>query len=111
MSDDTRTAAEETAAAMSCGCGGSCGCSSAQEPVTDEQWKAKLIEVIDRVRPFLQMDGGDMELLAVEDKNAIVRLVGACHGCPSAAAHMKFGVEEAIKRELPDFGELITVEL
>ena len=75
-----------------------------------ESFETRLRAVIEKVRPFLQMDGGDIELVAVEDKNAMVRLVGACHGCPSAAYTLKMGVEQAIRKEIPDFGELIQVD-
>lgn len=73
-------------------------------------FESKLRSVLDKVRPFLQMDGGDIELVAIEDKNAIVRLMGACHGCPSATYTLKMGVEQAIRKEIPDFGELIQVD-
>jgi Fe-S cluster biogenesis protein NfuA len=73
-------------------------------------FESRLREVLEKVRPFLQMDGGDIELVAIEDKNALVRLTGACHGCPSATYTLKMGVEQAIRRELPDFGELIQVD-
>jgi len=97
-------------------CGGSpqsnghgCGCHAPANNGADA-WEERLRQVINKVRPFLQMDGGDMELLAIEDRSAVIRLTGACHGCPSAAMHMKHGVEEAIRKELPDFKELVTVE-
>lgn len=77
---------------------------------TPDSFEARLAAVIEKVRPFLQMDGGDIELVAVEDKNAMVRLVGACHGCPSAVYTLKMGVEQAIRKEIPDFGELIQVD-
>jgi len=70
----------------------------------------QLNNVLEKVRPFLQMDGGDIELVAVEDRNALVRLTGACHGCPSAVYTLKMGVEQAIRKEIPDFGELIQVD-
>ena len=112
--EDTAKATDYYADASGC-CGGSqesqgCGCSAPAPQSSHDEWEARLRSVIDKVRPFLQMDGGDMELLAIEDKNAIIRLTGACHGCPSATAHMQQGVEVAIKKEIPDFGELITVD-
>lgn len=73
-------------------------------------FEEQLNSVLEKVRPFLQMDGGDIELVAVEDKNALVRLTGACHGCPSAVYTLKLGVEQAIRKEIPDFGELIQVD-
>ena len=86
-------------------CGGGCGCSN-KEPSFEEQVRA----TIEKVRPFLQMDGGDIELVAIEDCNALVRLHGACSSCSISDVHMKMGVEAAIKRDIPEFGELIVIE-
>lgn len=85
---------------------------SAKSPdgATQPSFEDQLNTVLEKVRPFLQMDGGDIELVAVEDKNALVRLTGACHGCPSAVYTLKLGVEQAIRKEIPDFGELIQVD-
>ena len=86
-------------------CGGGCGCGSNQ-PSFEEQVRA----VVEKVRPFLQMDGGDIELIAIEDCNALVRLHGACSSCSISDVHMKMGVETAIKRDIPEFGELIVID-
>ena len=59
--------------------------------------------VLNRVRPFLQADGGDIELLAVNGNSADVRLTGMCAGCPSAHMTLTVGVEAAIREEMPDF--------
>ena len=83
---------------------------AASDGAVQDSFETKLRAVLDKVRPFLQMDGGDIELVAIEDRNAIVRLTGACHGCPSAIYTLKMGVEQAIRKEIPDFGELIQVE-
>jgi Fe-S cluster biogenesis protein NfuA len=88
-------------------CGPDCGCTS---EVTATDFESRLRASLGKVRPFLQMDGGDIELIAIEDKNALVRLTGACHGCPSAVYTLKMGVEQAIRRDIPDFGELIQVD-
>ena len=82
----------------------------ANEIKADDSFEGKLNAVLEKVRPFLQMDGGDIELVAIEDKNALVRLTGACHGCPSAVYTLKMGVEQAIRKEIPEFGELIQVD-
>jgi Fe-S cluster biogenesis protein NfuA len=63
--------------------------------------------VMDRLRPFLQADGGDIELLEIVGKKAKVRLTGKCAGCPSAHLTLHVGVEMAIKEEIPEFEELI----
>jgi len=59
--------------------------------------------VLNRVRPFLQADGGDIELLAVNGNSADVRLTGMCAGCPSAHMTLTVGVEAAIREEMPEF--------
>ena len=62
--------------------------------------------VLDRIRPFLQADGGDIELLAVSGNCADVRLTGMCAGCPSAHMTLHVGVETAIREEIPEFETL-----
>jgi Fe-S cluster biogenesis protein NfuA len=63
--------------------------------------------VLNRLRPFLQADGGDIELLDVVGNKAKVRLSGKCAGCPSAHLTLHVGIEMAIKEEIPEFEELI----
>ena len=58
-------------------------------------------QVIEKLRPFLRRDGGDAELVDVEDGIVKVRLLGACGTCPSATMTLKMGVERALKEELP----------
>jgi Fe-S cluster biogenesis protein NfuA len=62
---------------------------------------------IERVRPMLQADGGDIELVQVLDRKAYVRLSGKCAGCPSAHLTLHLGIEMAIREVVPDFDELI----
>ena len=68
--------------------------------------KERVQSVLDRVRPFLQADGGDIELLAVNGNSADVRLTGMCAGCPSAHMTLYVGVETAIREEIPEFETL-----
>lgn len=63
--------------------------------------------VINRIRPAIQQDGGDIELVDIVDGVVRVRLRGACVGCPSAAITLKQGVERAIKATVP---EVVAVE-
>ena len=63
----------------------------------------------DDVRPALQMDGGDIELVKVEEDNIYVRLVGACSTCPSSVMTMRMGVENLLREEFPSLKELIEV--
>jgi Fe-S cluster biogenesis protein NfuA len=62
--------------------------------------------VLNRVRPFLQADGGDIELVTVNGNSADVRLTGMCAGCPSAHMTLHVGVETAIREEIPEFETL-----
>lgn len=65
-------------------------------------------EAIDEVRPNLQADGGDIELLGITpDLKARVRLVGACAGCPSAAITLQFGVENYLRERVPEIQGLV----
>jgi Fe-S cluster biogenesis protein NfuA len=65
--------------------------------------KERVESVLSRVRPFLQADGGDIELLNVSGNSADVRLTGMCAGCPSAHMTLTVGVEAAIREEIPEF--------
>ena len=65
--------------------------------------------VLDRVRPFLQADGGDIELLTVSGNSAHVRLTGMCAGCPSAHMTLHVGVESVLREEIPEFETLSLV--
>jgi Fe-S cluster biogenesis protein NfuA len=72
-----------------------------------ESLTERIGSVLERVRPLLQADGGDIVLLEVVGTKARVRLAGKCAGCPSAALTLHLGVEMAIKEEIPEFSELV----
>ncbi|PKQ37142.1 MAG: hypothetical protein CVT59_09500 [Actinobacteria bacterium HGW-Actinobacteria-1] len=59
-------------------------------------------EVLDRIRPALQADGGDVELVDVEGGVVKVRLVGACAGCPMSQLTLANGVERVLKEQIPE---------
>ena len=65
--------------------------------------------VLDRVRPLMQADGGDIELVDVSGNRAQVRLVGTCSNCPSAQMTLFFGVEMALREEIAGFEGLQVV--
>jgi Fe-S cluster biogenesis protein NfuA len=65
--------------------------------------------VLDRIRPLLQADGGDIELVDVVARKAYVRLRGRCAGCPSAHLTLHVGVEMAIREVVADFEALVVV--
>jgi Fe-S cluster biogenesis protein NfuA len=64
--------------------------------------KEKVQAAIDRIRPMLQRDGGDVELVDVQDGVVTVRLRGACSGCPMSQMTLKNGIEKLLKREIPE---------
>lgn len=70
----------------------------------------KVNNVIDSVRPYLQDDGGDIELVEVTDDMIVkVRLQGACGSCPYSLMTLKNGVEEAIRHKIPEIKEVVSV--
>ena len=65
-------------------------------------------EALEKIRPYLQSDGGDIELLEVTDELSVkVKLTGACHGCPYSMQTLKAGVERVIMKEVPEIKEVI----
>ncbi len=65
--------------------------------------REKVQEVIEAVRPFLQADGGDVELVDVSDDGIVsVRLKGACTGCPMSMMTLKGGIEARLKEQVPE---------
>lgn len=65
--------------------------------------KEKVEAVLNKVRPMLQRDGGDVELVEVQDDGVVkVRLTGACSGCPMSTMTLKNAIEETIKNEIPE---------
>jgi Fe-S cluster biogenesis protein NfuA len=68
--------------------------------------KERVEAVLGRIRPFLQADGGDIEVVTVEGNCADVRLTGMCAGCPSAHMTLYLGVETALREEIPEFENL-----
>ena len=69
--------------------------------------KERVEAVLERVRPFLRADGGDIEVVGVEGNSAVVRLTGLCAGCPSAQMTLHVGVESALREEIPEFESLL----
>jgi Fe-S cluster biogenesis protein NfuA len=65
--------------------------------------------VLEKLRPMLQADGGDIELVGIEDGTVSVRLTGACGACPSSTMTMKMGVERALQQEIPEIKEVLQV--
>ena len=72
--------------------------------------KDKVQEAINIVRPNLQADGGDVELVDVSSDGVVkVKLTGACHGCPMSQMTLKNGIEKIIKQQVPGIKEVLSV--
>lgn len=70
----------------------------------------KVSKTLDKVRPYLQADGGDVSLIEVTDENIVkVQLKGACGCCPFSLQTLKSGIEMAIKQEVPEIKEVVAV--
>ncbi|OZI13005.1 hypothetical protein CEW92_03525 [Bacillaceae bacterium SAS-127] len=74
--------------------------------MADEQMVAQVQEVLDKLRPFLLRDGGDCELVDIEDGIVKLRLLGACGSCPSSTITLKAGIERALLEEVPGVVEV-----
>jgi len=80
--------------------------------MTQEQatLKERVEKALEEVRPALQMDGGDVELIRVGDDGTVeVRLLGACHGCPMATMTLVGFVEERVKLRVPEVRQVLRV--
>lgn len=74
-----------------------------------ENTVTKVLDALESIRPFLNRDGGDIELVDVEQSKVFVKLQGNCNGCPMSFSTMKLGVENTIKQFAPEITEVINV--
>lgn len=72
--------------------------------------KDRVTAVVERIRPMIQADGGDLELVNITEDGVVqVRLHGACRGCPSAQMTLKMGVERHLMEKVPEVTEVVCV--
>ncbi len=72
--------------------------------------KDKVEAVLDKIRPGLVADGGNVELVDVNDGVVTVKLVGACAGCPMSSMTLKNGIEQILRREIPEIKEVLAAQ-
>jgi len=79
--------------------------------MNDDELKNKVNIVIDKLRPYLKNDGGDMELIEItDDKKVRVRLLGACQNCSISPVTLKAGLEESLKLSVPEISGVEAIE-
>ncbi|WP_136480364.1 NifU family protein [Cognatitamlana onchidii] len=80
--------------------------------MTSEEVKDNVLKALDEIRPFLQSDGGDISLLAIEEDDTLVKvqLKGACVGCSVNQMTLKSGVEMTIKKYVPKIEQVINID-
>ncbi len=77
----------------------------------NQEMKEKVKVTLDKIRPYLQADGGDIKLVNVTDDMVVeVELTGACSGCPFSMQTLKAGVEMTMKKEIPEIKEVVSVK-
>ena len=71
----------------------------------------KVNEILNKIRPYLEADGGDISLIEITEDNVIkVKLHGACYGCPFSYQTLKAGVEQALRKEIPGIQDVVAVD-
>jgi len=80
-------------------------------PFSDEELMAPVSSVIDKVRPSLALDGGDISFITVKNSKIYVQLRGACVGCASSGTTLKYGVERQIRMDIHPELEVINVPI
>lgn len=76
-----------------------------------EEITKRVENALEKIRPYLVADGGNIELVEVTDEMLVkVRLTGACHGCPFSMQTLKAGVEMAVKKEVPEIREVVDID-
>jgi Fe-S cluster biogenesis protein NfuA len=92
---------------------GGCGVSKASDVKIDKHWEVNMRQKVEaalaRVRPSLQADGGDVELVDVKGGVVVLKLTGACGGCPMAAMTLRNSIERVLKAEVPGVKEVVAV--
>ena len=71
--------------------------------------REKVEAALDRIRPALQADGGNVELIDVKEDLVTVRLIGACGNCPMATMTLQHGIERVLKEEVPEVKEVVAI--
>lgn len=81
-------------------------------PINKKEIEVKVIDALVQLRPFLQADSGDMELVEIkDDATVVVRLLGSCKDCSMSMMTLKAGLESAVKKMAPEVKEVIAINM
>lgn len=73
---------------------------------------AEVLAALDKIRPYLEADGGDVKIVEISDDNVVmIELLGACGSCPMSTMTLKAGVEEAVMREVPEIKSVEAINI
>ncbi len=75
-----------------------------------DETKEQVLSLIDKVRPYLQRDGGDIDVISVEDGIVYVKMIGACDGCVALDVTLKQGIETMLLENVPGVIAVVTVD-
>ena len=78
--------------------------------MNDEYIVKQIVTVLEKIRPFLNRDGGDVEFVKYENGIVYVKMIGACAGCAMIDITLKDGIEELIVNEIPEVKEVINLD-
>jgi len=76
----------------------------------EESIETKVKKALESIRPFLNNDGGDIELVEIKDNKVYVRLLGNCSGCHISSSTIKLGVETTVKQHVPSIESVVNIE-
>lgn len=79
------------------------------EQVQDQELNERIERVIERIRPAIQADGGDVQFIELDEGIVKLRLMGACVGCPMSTMTLQAGIERMIRQEVPDIKGVMSV--
>jgi Fe-S cluster biogenesis protein NfuA len=74
-----------------------------------EEMRERVEATLEKIRPSLQADGGDVELVGVDGGVVTLRLTGACGSCPMSTLTLRMGVERLLKKDVPEMTQLVAV--
>ena len=80
-----------------------------QQPAQDESVEARVNRALDKVRPGIQADGGEVWLIKVENGTAYVQMLGACGGCPASTMTLKGAIELVVCQDVPEVTQVLQI--